>query len=677
MTLKLNSYNLQINTRMNVLKKENKNTIKNEEKKLTQKISVMHCFDNNYVIPACVSMYSMLLNANTNNFYKLYVLHSDITFQNQQILFDIVNKFENAELIFVDMNNRFEEIWADREINGHYSKEVLYKLLAPSIFPNEEKLIITDVDVVFLGDISESINYITDDKLIAGTKHIMPKNSFLEDFYQNYVDSFDDESVLENFKVCGGFLVFNLKKMREQNSEAKFVKFLIQNSEKLFQAEQDVINFCTNELEIAHLPLEYVICSYTYDLFDNEERLLEDHHYTSSEIKHAMKNPIQYHYATSIKPWNVPECTGAEIWYDYLERSGAGKHFYSLKKSNLEDENEFISENIPNVNFLNNNNLNDIEISVIIGTYNHKNFIENAINGVLNQNIDVKYEIIIADDCSTDGTKNIIEDYALKYPDKIVKIIQNKNIGIGKNYFEAYSKVRGKYVAICDGDDCWIDINKLKKQYEFLKNNADYAVCCSSFKINNENEPSKNSIFYIDDYIEEIIGIKDYYNLEDVLRCRFVASCTVMFSWKLYQFFPEFIKFYNVVDFPLLLIHSAFGKIKTFNEEIFSQYNVHSNGITLNTDSEKFNRTYISLIKEVNQFLEFRKSKVFFDFLNPQEDLDDEIDENISEVIKHKKESIFKIIYRQCVPLIIQRIYRKFKRICKKLLKAENNYGES
>lgn len=119
-------------------------------------IPVMHCFDNNYVIPAAVAFYSMLEYANPDFDYKLYVLHSDISQENQQKLKETVASFDNAEVIFIEMNNKFDDIFYRMQTKGHYAKEVLYKLLCASIFPQYEKLIVADVDVVYRGDISKS-----------------------------------------------------------------------------------------------------------------------------------------------------------------------------------------------------------------------------------------------------------------------------------------------------------------------------------------------------------------------------------------------------------------------------------------------------------------------------------------------------------------------------------------
>ena len=127
-------------------------------------IPVMHCFDNRYVIPAGVAFLSMLENANRSFFYKLYILHTDITEENQDKLKSIVSQFENASLEFINMDNRFTELFSQTIFKGHYSKEIYFKFLAPSIFPQYKKIIITDVDVVYQGDISKDFENFEDNE---------------------------------------------------------------------------------------------------------------------------------------------------------------------------------------------------------------------------------------------------------------------------------------------------------------------------------------------------------------------------------------------------------------------------------------------------------------------------------------------------------------------------------
>jgi glycosyltransferase involved in cell wall biosynthesis len=120
----------------------------------------------------------------------------------------------------------------------------------------------------------------------------------------------------------------------------------------------------------------------------------------------------------------------------------------------------------------------DVVVSVCCITYNHKQFIAEAIEGFLMQKTNFPVEIIIGDDCSTDGASDVIKAYKEKYPDRINLISDNKNVGAHQNMQNVIKACAGKYVALCDGDDYWTDPYKLQKQVDFLEQNPEYVICC-------------------------------------------------------------------------------------------------------------------------------------------------------------------------------------------------------
>lgn len=115
-------------------------------------------------------------------------------------------------------------------------------------------------------------------------------------------------------------------------------------------------------------------------------------------------------------------------------------------------------------------------LSIVTITYNHEPFIAKTIEGVLMQQVNFPIEFIIAEDCSTDKTREIVLSYAEKYPDLIKIIISDKNIGSTANERRAMQAAKGKYIAFCEGDDYWIDPLKLQKQVDFLESHLDYSV---------------------------------------------------------------------------------------------------------------------------------------------------------------------------------------------------------
>lgn len=119
-------------------------------------------------------------------------------------------------------------------------------------------------------------------------------------------------------------------------------------------------------------------------------------------------------------------------------------------------------------------NSSEIKVSVMMVTYNHEKYIEQAILSVLNQNVDFRYELLIGEDCSTDHTRAVAEKYQVMYPEVIKLIKHNKNMGALKNEADLRRRCQGQYIAVLEGDDYWTNPDKLKRQVEFLDTHLHY-----------------------------------------------------------------------------------------------------------------------------------------------------------------------------------------------------------
>ena len=163
----------------------------------------------------------------------------------------------------------------------------------------------------------------------------------------------------------------------------------------------------------------------------------------------------------------------------------------------------------------------DIMVSIEMLSYNHEDTIARAIESVIDQKTKYRYELIIGDDASTDNSQTIIKEYYEKYPDLIVPICREKNIGAGLNGRDIDRKARGKYSAICEGDDYWIDNTKLEKQVTFLEENPDYSACYTRCKMmldgQEQNYPFADS---------DSLNMNDMLNNSAVKR---YATCTLVF----------------------------------------------------------------------------------------------------------------------------------------------------
>ena len=119
-------------------------------------------------------------------------------------------------------------------------------------------------------------------------------------------------------------------------------------------------------------------------------------------------------------------------------------------------------------------------LSVLFITYNHEKYIREALDSVLRQKTDFEYEIVVGEDCSTDGTRQILDEYKKKYPDRIRLLYRTANYGRPTlNVYETAVSCKGRYIATLEGDDFWTDENKLRKAVDFLESHKEYSGCAN------------------------------------------------------------------------------------------------------------------------------------------------------------------------------------------------------
>ena len=127
--------------------------------------------------------------------------------------------------------------------------------------------------------------------------------------------------------------------------------------------------------------------------------------------------------------------------------------------------------------------MNEPLVSVKMITYNHRQYIAKAIEGVLQQKTNFYFELVIGEDCSTDGTREIVLEYQEKYPDSIRVITSDRNIGVKMNSTRARKACRGKYIAWCEGDDYWHHHDKLQLQVGLLEGDREIGLVHSEFDL--------------------------------------------------------------------------------------------------------------------------------------------------------------------------------------------------
>ncbi len=243
-------------------------------------------------------------------------------------------------------------------------------------------------------------------------------------------------------------------------------------------------------------------------------------------------------------------------------------------------------------------------VSVCTITYNHERYIAQAIEGVINQKCNFRFEMVIGEDGSKDKTRAIIEEYAAKYPDIIVPLFAEKNQGAKANATNSLMNCRGKYIAFLEGDDYWTDPTKLQRQFDFLEANPDYIMCFTRVAVIDENgDPAT------DPYPE---FTREDFSFGDIVRAEkcFIPTPTMFFRNILPRPLPEFYVNAMSGDIAMHLLLSDKGKLKCLPGKT-GIYREHPGGITKTEKAKKESyRELFKLYAKVNEYFDFRHDKV-------------------------------------------------------------------
>jgi len=206
-------------------------------------------------------------------------------------------------------------------------------------------------------------------------------------------------------------------------------------------------------------------------------------------------------------------------------------------------------------------NNDKIIVSVCMITYNHGSYIKEAIEGVLAQKTNFPIELVIGEDCSIDSTRSICETYLQKHADIINLLPSKKNNGLMPNFIRTLEACKGKYIALCEGDDYWTDPLKLQKQVDFLDANDDFSICSANVILKNE----------IDNTEVEWLGAKwrEVSTLKDILRYGSGgATCTLVFRSQSIKVIPEWFHLFAGGDWAIQIICTSKGKMRYFRDVV-------------------------------------------------------------------------------------------------------------
>jgi glycosyltransferase involved in cell wall biosynthesis len=213
-----------------------------------------------------------------------------------------------------------------------------------------------------------------------------------------------------------------------------------------------------------------------------------------------------------------------------------------------------------------------MKASVLMITFNHEEFIAQALESALMQQVNFDYEIVIGEDCSTDSTRSILNEYRNKYPDIIRLLLPDKNVGMHKNFIQTLQACQGQYIALLEGDDCWTSPQKLQKQVDYLDNHSECVICFHNVIVFYKN---KDQIISYGNQCPA--NQKEISTLEDLLLCNFIPTASVMCRRGLVCELPDWAYKLSLADWPFHILNAHYGKIGYINE-VMAAYRLHSAG---------------------------------------------------------------------------------------------------
>lgn len=225
------------------------------------------------------------------------------------------------------------------------------------------------------------------------------------------------------------------------------------------------------------------------------------------------------------------------------------------------------------------------KLSVVMITYNHENYIEQAVRSVMMQETDFDYELVIGEDCSTDSTREIILRLKEEFPDKIRLLLHPQNIGMIPNMVSTYNTCRGKYIALCEGDDYWTHPKKLQIQVDYMESHPECRICFHPATVINENgyshmmAPPPDHIVNFENWLR--------YHLTYVT---YMATATVLFRPPSIPIPQWYFELSFAGDWPLfvwLMLNG--GTLECASNESMTVYRKHIGGATA-IDADPYSR---------------------------------------------------------------------------------------
>lgn len=211
-------------------------------------------------------------------------------------------------------------------------------------------------------------------------------------------------------------------------------------------------------------------------------------------------------------------------------------------------------------------------VSICCICYNQEQYIRQTLDSFVMQQTNFLFEVVISDDCSKDGTRAVIAEYKEKYPELIRDVSKDYNQGAIPNWWYVQNQAKGKYTAICEGDDYWTDPLKLQKQVDFLESHPDYSMCCHAAKV--LNETSRNV-----DTACERMTTREYFT-EDAFPKWQIPTASILYHREPVMAYPIVrTQDFTAGDVILILRCMHVGRVWGFEDKM-SVYRMNAGGLT-------------------------------------------------------------------------------------------------
>jgi glycosyltransferase involved in cell wall biosynthesis len=232
-----------------------------------------------------------------------------------------------------------------------------------------------------------------------------------------------------------------------------------------------------------------------------------------------------------------------------------------------------------------------VDVSVVLLTYNHEPFIAEAIESVLDQRTSAAIEILITEDCSTDGTRSVVERYARRHPERIRTFLSERNLNSNEVVRRAQREACGTFVAHLDGDDHWLP-DKVQRQVAFLQAHPQTPLCFHSVKLIGDGVDP-----------DAVVGSTlPWVSLSDLLLHNYVSAPSIMYRRHLLPTLPDWFDALPFADWPMSLLLAQHGPLG-FLDEPLAVYRVHQGGVWSGADAVQQADWEVAFLEQVRHHL--------------------------------------------------------------------------